>query len=181
MRQLSQSSQGFESEATIQVLVLRASRKSRSAEHSRAAAVDGFWLLAALGQVKTPPRMATGAIEQVPAVGHQLQPVLQCHQGRVGLPGEGTSQALGTLHCALGLQLLRAQWSPAVAAAWAARVAARQRGWGGWGLLPGGAGIEMTGAKTDSWSGETHSYMCRAYQNRTACGVLFLSQHIISK
>ena len=139
MRQLSQSSQGFESEATIQVLVLRASRKSRSAEHSRAAAVDGFWLLAALGQVKTPPRMATGAIEQVPAVGHQLQPVLQRHQGRVGLSGQcpraATSDAL--LGC-LGLELLRAQCLPAVAAAWAARVAARQRGWGGWGLLPGG-------------------------------------------
>ena len=37
-----------------------------------------------------------------------------------------------------GLQLVRTQHLPAVAAAGAARVTARQRGWGGWGLLPGG-------------------------------------------
>ena len=43
---------------------------------------------------------------------------------------------MDTLLGRLGLQLLRTQRLPAVAAAWAARVAARQRGWGGWWLLP---------------------------------------------
>ena len=73
------------------------------------------------------------------AVGHQLQPVLQRLQGRVGLPGQGASRAFGPLLGRLGLQLLRTQCLPAVAAAWAARVATRQRGWGGWELLPGKA------------------------------------------
>ena len=45
---------------------------------------------------------------------------------------------MGPLLGRLGLELLRTQRLPAVAAAWAARAAARQRGWGGWGLLPGG-------------------------------------------
>ena len=100
--------------------------------------VGRFRLLAALGQIQAPPGLAIPSIKQVPAVGHQLQPVLQCHQGRVGLPGEGASYALGTLLGRLGLELLRTQRPPAVAAAGAARVAARQRGWSGWGLLPGG-------------------------------------------
>ena len=64
-------------------------------------------LLPALGQVQALPRLATGAIEQVPAVSHQLQPLLQRHQGRVGLPGQRTSCALGPLFGNLGLKLLR--------------------------------------------------------------------------
>ena len=56
----------------------------------------------------------------------------------MGLPGQGASRAFGPLLGRLGLELLRSQRLPAVAAAGAARVAARQRGWGGWGLLPGG-------------------------------------------
>ncbi len=102
--------------------------------------VSSFWLLAALRQVQAPPGLATGAIEQVPGVGHQLQALLQRHQGRVGLPGEGASCALCPLLGRLGLQLLRTQRPPAVAAAWAARAAARQGGWGGGGLLPQGRG-----------------------------------------
>ena len=99
--------------------------------------VSSFWLLAALRQVQAPPGLATGAIEQVPAVGHQLQPILQRKQGRVGLPGQCPGAAsLDALHSRLGLQFFRTQRLPAVAAAGAARAAARQRGWGGWGLLP---------------------------------------------
>ena len=97
-------------------------------------AVGRFWLLAALGQVQAPTRLATRAIEQVPAVGHELQPVLQRHQGWMGLPGQGACPALGPLLGRLGLELLRSQRLPAVAAAGAARATARQLGWGGWGL-----------------------------------------------